>query len=154
MCGLEEPAGVVFINPARVDVIEWWREGRNGAKLGPEEADLARGGLRLGKDRISSQHLAEFLKTYLKMGQNICTGTWRQPGFWSLRWEKTWGASCTGSSHCQAQSWANSPWVGKGSSCQSLGEGEGAAKAWYYPLASLAVAESVRKSSVSWQYLL
>ena len=33
---------------------------------------------------IVHEYLAEFLKTYLKTGQNI-----RSPGFWSLRWEKT-----------------------------------------------------------------
>ena len=41
------------------------REGRNGAKLGPEEADLARADLLhgedllLGKDRISRQQIVE-----------------------------------------------------------------------------------------------
>ena len=35
------------------------REGRNGAKLGPEEADLARGDLLLRKDRISLQQFVE-----------------------------------------------------------------------------------------------
>ena len=39
------------------DVVEACREGRNGAKLGPEEADLARGDLLLGKDSISRQQL-------------------------------------------------------------------------------------------------
>ena len=48
-----------------------------GAKLGREEADLARGDLLLGKDSIFRQHLAEFLKTYLKMDQNIRTESWQ-----------------------------------------------------------------------------
>ena len=51
--------------------------GETWAKRGPEEADLARDDLLLGKDRISRQHLAEFLKTYLNAEQNIGTGTWR-----------------------------------------------------------------------------
>ena len=46
-------------------------------KLGPEEKDLARGYLLFGKDSISRQHLAEFLKTYLKTCQNIRTETWQ-----------------------------------------------------------------------------
>ena len=37
---------------------------RNGAKLGPKEDDLTRGDLLRGKDSISRQHVAEFLKTY------------------------------------------------------------------------------------------
>ena len=45
--------------------------GRNEARLGPEEATLARGGTRLGKDRNSGQHLAEYLKTSLEKAQNI-----------------------------------------------------------------------------------
>ena len=45
--------------------------GRNEARLGPEEATLARGGPLLGKDRISVQHLAEYLKTSLEKAQNI-----------------------------------------------------------------------------------
>ena len=53
-----------------------WR-GEMGAKLGREEADLARGDLLLGKDSICRQHLAEFLKTYLKMDQNIRTESWQ-----------------------------------------------------------------------------
>ena len=48
-----------------------------GAKLGREEADLARGDLLLGKDSICRQHLAEFLKTCLKMDQNIRTESWQ-----------------------------------------------------------------------------
>ena len=38
-------------------------------KLGPEEEDLARGDLLLGKDSISRQHPAEFFKTYLTQSQ-------------------------------------------------------------------------------------
>ena len=45
--------------------------------MGLEEADLSRGDFLLGKDSISLQHLAEFLKTYLKMGHNIGTESWR-----------------------------------------------------------------------------
>ena len=48
-----------------------------GAKLGPKQADLGRGDLLLGKYSICGQHLAEFLKTYLKMGQNMRTESWR-----------------------------------------------------------------------------
>ena len=55
------------------DVVECCWEGRNEAKLGTEEADFARGDLLLGKYSICRQHLAQFLKTYLKMGQNIRT---------------------------------------------------------------------------------
>ena len=51
--------------------------GEKWAKLGLEEADLARGDLLLGKDSISREHLAVCLKTYLKTDQNIHTETWR-----------------------------------------------------------------------------
>ena len=42
-----------------IDVVECWREGRNGAKLGPDEADLAGGDLLLGKDRILSSAIVD-----------------------------------------------------------------------------------------------
>ena len=49
--------------------------GRNEARLGPEEATLAGSGPLLGKDRISVQHLAEYLKTSLEKAQNIRHGS-------------------------------------------------------------------------------
>ena len=70
---------------------ECWREGRNGTKLGPEEADLARGDLLLGNDSISRQHLAEFLKTYLKTCQNIRTVMPSGEGNVGERWKTTKG---------------------------------------------------------------
>ena len=45
--------------------------GKNEARLGPEEAALARGGTPLGKDKISGQRLVEYLKTSLEKAQNI-----------------------------------------------------------------------------------
>ena len=45
--------------------------GQKEVRLGPEEAALAGGGPPLGKDRISGQHLAEYLKTSFEKAQNI-----------------------------------------------------------------------------------
>ena len=45
--------------------------GRNEARLGPEEATLARGGPPLEKDMISGQHIAEYLKTSLEKLMNV-----------------------------------------------------------------------------------
>ena len=67
--------------------------GQKEARLGPEEAALAGGGPPLGKDRISGQHLAEYLKTSLEKAQNIrhC----------SENFHRAW---CPGWSHRQALS--------------------------------------------------
>ena len=53
-----------------IDVVEWWRVGRNEARLGPEEANLDSGGLLVGKDRISGQQLI------LKNAQHWSTPAW------------------------------------------------------------------------------
>ena len=116
----------------RIYVIEWWRVGRNKARLGPEEDTLARGGPPLRKDRNSGQHLAEYLKTSLEKAQNIrhCSENFHR-GLGVLV-------------GLIVKLWANLPWGGKGSPCQSLA-GEGATKAWCGPLVS---GESVHWSCV------
>ena len=120
-----------FYSFERIYVIEWWRVGRNEARLGPEEAFLARGGTPLGKDRISDQHLAEYLKTSLEKAQNIrhCSENFHR-GLGVLV-------------GLIVKLWANLPWGGKGSPCQSLAW-EGATKAWCGPLVS--------GESVHWSY--
>ena len=67
--------------------------GQKEVRLGPKEAALAGGGPPLGKDRISGQHLAEYLKTSLEKAQNIrhC----------SENFHRAW---CPGWSHRQALS--------------------------------------------------
>ena len=107
----------------RICVTEWWRVGRNEARLGPKEATLARGGPPLGKDRISGQHLAEYLKTSLEKAQKIrhCSESFHR-GFNVLV-------------GLIVKLWASLPWGGKGSPCQSLAV-EGVTKAWCGPLVS------------------
>ena len=87
----------------RIYVIEWWRVGRNEAWLGPKEATLARGGPPLGKDRISGQHLAEYLKTSLEKAQNIrqCSENFRR------------GLAVLVGFIVKLSPWANLPWGGK-----------------------------------------